>query len=271
MAIFKSDNPTAELVKRVQSFTEQAAALEIAVSKAEREEEAALVAAGHAALDLENGKITRKEYDALAGKAQGVANEKQQKSRALVAVREELARAKQALFAAKAEDRGRDAAVLGNQRLKAVTEYVEAMQAAWKARRALHTANEKIAQTFGAAILLNSGGTLLGDTELQIALEAELARLTADAPVIRCPVLPGTGSSIMGNPAKEIPLAVKMTAANTLLVKRAVAGGELPRPKPAPAPVAQAPDEDDALLDLPSGTRVSAEQVMATRGRVKMA
>jgi hypothetical protein len=113
MALFKSNDATAELVKRVQSLTEQAAALEIAASKAEREEEAALVAAGHAALDLENGKITRKEYDALAGKAESFATAKKQKGRALVAVREELAKAKQDLFAAKAEDRGRDATEAG--------------------------------------------------------------------------------------------------------------------------------------------------------------
>jgi len=217
---------------------------------------------------LETGKLSKKEYEALDRKRGDLELEKRQKLFAAKQAREELGKLKQELFAAKADDRGRDATVLGNQRLKAVTEYVEAMQAAWRARRALHTANEKIAQTFGAAIMLNSGGTLLGDAELQIALEAELARLTADAPVVRCPVLPGTGSSIMGNPAKETPLVEKMTNANALLAKRAVAGGELPRPKLKPAPVA---DVDDEILNPPAAPVVRAEQVMATISRRRMA
>jgi hypothetical protein len=270
MKFLNSDDPTAALVKRVQSLTEQITMLELDANRLDREVGEALAAAGHAALDVENGKISRKEYDTLARKAVELEGEKKQKLYAAQAARGSMAQLKQELFEAKSGDRKREAEVFGNAREKCATEMADAIVAFWKARQRLHTVNEKIAQAFGASVTLQHGGTLISANEIQRALEIELARVSYAGPMPGnvCPALPGT-KALTGNPAKLPPLVETIKQANALLVTHAVTGYAEAAPKPAKSKAVSAavePDPDAAILET-SGSVVSAEQVLATLGR----
>jgi len=275
---FPADDATRDKVKRVQTLTEQLTMLEINANALDRQVNEAKAAAGVASLDLEAGKISRKEYDTLARKVGDLEAERTQKLFAAAAARDALRVAKQELFEAKAGDRKREAESYGVQREKCVSEIADAIATLWNARQRLHSINDKIVQSFGASVTLQHGGTLLGADELQRALEIELARVSYSDPTPgkMCPPLPGAKALILGNPAKATPLVEVVKQANSTLVKRAVTGYSEAQPKPAkpkaaPAPVEATPtDPDDALL-VPTGPTVDVATVMATLGRRRMA
>lgn len=274
----KADTATVELVKQVQRQTNQLADLELDANRLDRELREAKAEAGKAALDLENGKVTRKEYDALARKVGDLEAERSQKLFAAARARQELSDAKQALFEAKASDRRHEAENFAAQRKRHVAEIVDAIAAFWKARQALHNVNEKIGQAFGSSILLQHMGTLLSADEMQRAIEVELARVSSRGPLAGnvCPALPGSKQYILGgNSAKAMPLVEVIEQANGALVKRAVTGyvgDPQPKPQAKPAPAPTANDPDDAFLQGPPvGPTVSADQIQATLGRRKMA
>ena len=272
----KADTATVELVKQVQRQTNQLGTLELDANRLDRELREAKADAGKAALDLENGKISRKDYDALARKVGDIDAERSQKLFAAARARQELTDAKQALFEAKASDRRHEAENFAAQRKRHVAEIVDAIAAFWKARQALHNVNEKIGQAFGSSILLQHMGTLLGAEECQRAIEVELARVSSRGPLAGnvCPALPGSKTFLIGNSVKAMPLVEVIDQANGALVKRAVTGytgDPQPKPQAQPMPAPAAKDPDDAFLQGPPvGPTVSAEQIMPARRKLQV-
>jgi hypothetical protein len=282
MAIFNTATDKENAVRRVRELSDQLALLETNANALDNQIAEAKANAGSAALDLENGKLSRKEYTTLASRVVDLEAERTQKLFAAGAVRQELAKAKEALFAATVGDRKRDAEKYAGLRAKAIEELIAGLQQTWRARQKLHEINAKAAQAFGASLTLRHGGTLLSPGEVDSAIAIELARICQAVPLpnaTACPPLPGAKQFIIGNAAASKPLAELIADANAAMVRRVVEG-YAPQPErkaeaktaPAPQPSAEA-DEDDALLNPPAaqpGKTFRADQITMPRRELKV-
>jgi hypothetical protein len=274
IVMFGTQTDKASAVRGVQELTTQEAGLMDSVATLDGKIVKARATAGTAALDLENGKISQKQYQDLAKRASDIATERDQKAAALVQVRQQLSVAKQALFEATRVDRATEARKLTDQREKYFAEIIAADEAKWKARQKIHEINYKILSAF-SSVGLRHGGTMLASGEIDNALGLELARIcqmrslpSAQA----CPPLPGCKTFILGHADASRQLAERVRQANDFLVKRIVDGytGE-PKAKPtpsnghdAPAPAQSEPvDPDAALLDASTGPTLSAARIQA--------
>ena len=119
------------------------------------------------------------------------------------------------------------------------------------------------------------GGMFLRTPEIISLAERELARVSGVGPLEISLVPPLPGSYIGAtHPRKNPKLTDEIEKANNYLISCAE---KMPAPseaKPkvvAPAPVAERdPDGLDEVPAQPSGAHISAEQIMASKGRVKM-
>jgi hypothetical protein len=280
MAIFNTTTDKENAVKRVRDLTEQLAQLEATASELEAKIADAKAKAGSAALDLETGKLSRKDYNALAASVADLEAERTQKLFAAGAARKELLKAKEALFAATVGDRKKEAERFAGLRAKAVEELVAGYAQAWKARQRLHEYNIKIAQAFGTAITLRHGGTLLSPGEVDGALAVEIARMCEVVPLpgaSACSPLPGARQLLIGNAAAAKPLAELIADANVTMVRRVVEGyspQREPQAKAKPMPVVEPnADADDAILNPPAaqhGQTFRADQIVMPRRELKV-
>lgn len=274
MGILNNESEKAACVRRVQELSDQLARLETNTNALERQVIEAKAEAGAASLELENGKISRKQYEALARRVGELEAERSQKFFAAAAARKELAAAKEALFKATTAEREKEARKYANQRTKLIEELLAGYAQAWKARQRLHELNNKIASVFTNTITVRHDGTLLSTSEVDSALGIELARMCQIVPLpdaTACPPLPGCKTFITGNAAAALPLSELIEQANATLVRRVVEGHQPApeQPEAKPAPVAE-PDIDDAILSPPSEPAQTFRADQIVRPAVKL-
>jgi hypothetical protein len=280
--MFGNENEKSGAVLRVQKLAVQESGLVDSIAALEAKIVEAQATAGTAALNLENGKISQKQYQDLAKRAAELEAERGQKGAALVQVRQQLTAAKQMLFEVTKADRVKEARKLVDQREKYFAEIIVADEAKWKARQKIHEVNSKILSVF-SSVGLRHGGTMLAPGEIDNALGLELARVCQMRPLPSaqaCPPLPGCKTFVLGHADVSKPLVERVRQANEFLVKRITDGymGE-PKAKPAqpnghdvPAPAQSEPvDPDAAFLDAPTGPTLSAGQIQAAIPRRKLA
>jgi len=267
---FKGNDEAAKLARDIDVLQRQIADDEIAANAIENK-----IADATAKLESAAIENDRKAYDKIAREIESDRTEQKIILIRAQGRRKKLSETKSALYAARSEHRVRRAADYGRKRAKYAASIVEHVEGLYKAYAGLHESGREISEEF-SELATNHRGCLVGVNEIIAAIETELARVSSPgalASASTTPSLPGSAQFTMGgNPAKAAPITDVIAQANGLLVKR-LSAQFLPEPaQPKPAPAAQPDvDADDEILNPPPAAPVSAEQVMATLGRRKMA
>jgi hypothetical protein len=221
-----------------------------------------------------------KEYDRLDKEAARLETELKKNLSAIREAGRRKADAEVALRKQRATDDIKNAKKFGKNIIEAAEQIAAGNAQSVAGWQKLHSNAERIA-LWRPELTQRAGGLLIRRDEIRAAIEAELYRISAPPPLdaTATPIFPGGRTLLLaGSPSKLKSLLDVAKEAADYLVRRVEALAATPAPapapaqsKPQPAKVERDPDGlDDAPPTQPSGPTVSAAQVMATVGRVKM-
>lgn len=221
-----------------------------------------------------------KEYERLDKEAARLETELKKNLAAIREAGRRKVEAEGALRSQRAADDIKNAKKFGKNIVEANEQIATGLAQAVAGWEKLHSNAERIA-LWRPELTERAGGLLIRRNEILAAVEAEIYRISAPPPLdaSATPIFPGGRALLLaGNPSKlKTLLDVAKEAADYLARKVEALASEpttpvvKPEPKPQAAKVERDPDGlDDAPPTQPNGPRISADMVMASKGRVKM-